>query len=225
MSQETGQINCPNCGEQIDVNEILYHQLDLELKQKYNDELSKERRKYEEQQARLRIEKTAIEKQKTEYQDKLNEAIEQGVKQEKVKLEFSLKKKAEEEQADRIKSLQDELNEKSGKVKELNQVKATIEKLKREKDELKETIELEAQQRLTVQLAEEKEKIRKAEHSKSQLKISEKEQVIRQLNEQLQEAQRKAEQGSMQLQGEVQELAIEAWLREQFPLDLVEEIR
>jgi hypothetical protein len=40
----------------------------------------------------------------------------------------------------------------------------------------------------------------------------EKEQVINQLREQLQEAQRKADQGSMQLQGEVQELAIEEWL-------------
>ena len=140
MNQETGQINCPNCGEQIDVNEILYHQLDLELKKKYNDALSKERKKYEEQEERLSLEKTLVEKQKAEYQDTLNQAIEQGVKQEKIELEHSLKKQAEEEQADRIKSLQDELNEKSGKIKELNQVKATIEKLKREKDELKEGI-------------------------------------------------------------------------------------
>lgn len=36
---------------------------------------------------------------------------------------------------------------------------------------------------------------------------------------------RKQEQGSMQLQGEVQELAIEEWLAMQFPLDSVEEVK
>jgi len=36
---------------------------------------------------------------------------------------------------------------------------------------------------------------------------------------------RKAEQKSIQLQGEVQELAIEEWLRAQFPLDSVDEVR
>ena len=38
------------------------------------------------------------------------------------------------------------------------------------------------------------------------------------------EAQRKATQGSMQLQGEVQELALEALLKEAFPFDLIEEV-
>ena len=36
---------------------------------------------------------------------------------------------------------------------------------------------------------------------------------------------RKQEQGSMQLQGEVQELAIEEWLATHFPLDTIEEIK
>ena len=43
--------------------------------------------------------------------------------------------------------------------------------------------------------------------------------------EQLREAQRKAEQGSMQVQGEVQETAIEEWLAGAYPLDTVEEIK
>jgi hypothetical protein len=36
---------------------------------------------------------------------------------------------------------------------------------------------------------------------------------------------RKQDQGSMQMQGEVQELAIEEWLETQFPLDTIEEIK
>ncbi|WP_157833593.1 hypothetical protein [Aliarcobacter lanthieri] len=40
MSQESS-IKCPNCGELIDVNEILYHQLENEFKQKLQKEILK----------------------------------------------------------------------------------------------------------------------------------------------------------------------------------------
>ena len=39
------------------------------------------------------------------------------------------------------------------------------------------------------------------------------------------EMKRKQEQGSMQLQGEVQELAIEEWLQDNFPLDTIDEVK
>ncbi|MFV9614601.1 MAG: DUF2130 domain-containing protein [Gammaproteobacteria bacterium] len=225
MSEETGQIKCPNCGENIDVNEILYHQLDGELKKKYKDNLAREQQKFDALQERLQNEKIAIEKEKNKYLEKLSAGIQTGVKEAKIKLEKALKKKLEDEQEDRFKLLQDELSEKSEQVKELNKSKATIARLEREKGELKEKIEFEAEEEITKQLSKAKVEIQKAEYSKAQFKISEKEQVINQLKDQLQEAQRKAEQGSMQTQGEVQELAIEEWLAEQFPLDLIQEIK
>ncbi len=57
------------------------------------------------------------------------------------------------------------------------------------------------------------------------MKLAEKDQIIEQLRKQALLAQRKAEQGSMQTQGEVQEMAIENWLANQFPLDTIEEIK
>ena len=50
---ETSHIICPNCGAEIDVNEILYHQLDEELSRKYQEELARERRKFEDREAEL----------------------------------------------------------------------------------------------------------------------------------------------------------------------------
>ena len=121
--------------------------------------------------------------------------------------------------------LQKELNEKSEKINELNKTKAEIEKLKREKDELKSTIEAESQLKLNQALIEEKEKIRKNEEEKNELKFKE---LLKQLEDQkrlTEEMKRKQEQGSMQMQGEVMELAIEEWLSAQFPLDSIEEIK
>ena len=225
MKTEANQIDCPNCGHTIDVNSILYQQLDQELRKKYHDELAKEREQFQQSEAEIQAQRKAVEQEKAALSEKIREGVETGIKQQRSRLETELRKKAEEEQAEHLKVIQAELKEKSKQVKELNKTKAEIERLKREKDELRETVELEAQQRLNRQLAEEREKIRKTETSKSELMLSEKEQVIHQLKQQLQEAHRKAEQGSMQLQGEVQELVIEEWLQSRFPLDTIDEIK
>ena len=225
MNKEVSQIICPNCGEDIDVNEIIYHQLSEELEKKLKDELAKEKKSFAEQQQKLKDEKSEIEKQKAGFEDKLAEGIQSGLKAEKSKLEESIKKKIEADQEEQITALQTELNEKSEKVKELNKSKADILRLEREKEELKDKIELESQEKLNAQLKEARESIQKTVDDKAQMQIKGKEQVIKQLNEQLQDALRKAEQGSVQLQGEVQELAIEEWLIEKFPLDSIDEIK
>ncbi|MGB5473668.1 MAG: DUF2130 domain-containing protein, partial [Gammaproteobacteria bacterium] len=225
MSQDKNTIECPNCGFNIDVNEILYHQLDEELKKKYNDQLAKEKRNFNAREDQLRTERENLEKEKSGIEEKVAHMIQLGIRDEKKVLEKSIKQQVEDEQADRIKALQSELNEKSEKVKELNKSKSEIERLKREKEELRDTIELESQKRLSLQLAEEREKIRKAEEAKATMKLSEQELMITQLKDQLQEAHRKAQQGSMQIQGEAQELVIEDWLSGRFPLDTIEEIK
>ncbi|MES9885586.1 MAG: DUF2130 domain-containing protein [Candidatus Sedimenticola sp. 6PFRAG1] len=225
MSQQQNRIECPNCGHEIDVNEILYHQLDEELKKKYNDELAKEKLRLSDREDQIKSQQQALTDQRSALEEQVSEGIAAGLKGEKSKLESRIKAQAEEEQAERIKALQSELADKTDKVKELNKSKSEIERLKREKEELRGAIELETQQKLNAQLNEEREKIRKAEENRATLKLSEKDQVINQLKDQLQEAQRKAEQGSMQMQGEVLELAIEEWLTEHFPLDSVEEIK
>lgn len=225
MTHSQNTIECPNCGHRIDVNEILYHQLDEELKKKYNDQLAKERQKYQAQEDVLKAERETLAQEKAAIEEQVAQRVRQGIGQEKKALEASLKKQLEEAQAEQMQAMQAELKEKSEQVKELNKSKAEIERLKREKEELRDAIELESQKKLNAQLIEEREKIRKAESEKATLKVSEQAQVIEQLKQQLSEAQRKAEQGSMQRQGEAQELVIEEWLAGQFPLDTIEEIK
>ena len=225
MKEDTQKIECPNCGFELDVNEILYQQLDSELRQKYNDELAKEKKKFDQQQSAIDAARKELETEKEKVDEQIADRVKAGLAAERQKMQERLKKELEEEQAERFKELQVELNRKSEQVKDLNKSKAEIEKLKREKDELRDAIELETQKKLNVQLATERERIRKIEEEKATLAVSEKDIVINQLKEQLREASKKAEQGSMQLQGEVQELAIEDWLREQFPLDTIEEIK
>ena len=140
-------------------------------------------------------------------------------------MEQQLKKKFQQESQLRINNLEKELAEKSDVVKEFHQLKAEYERQKRTHLELKDKLEAELEHKLSQAVSVERERLRKQEADKAQLKLAEKDQVIEQLRQQAAEAQRKAEQGSMQIQGEVQELAIENWLRKNFPLDTIEEIK
>jgi|TARA_B110000285_G_scaffold228738_1_gene292194 hypothetical protein len=219
------QVECPNCGTDIDVQNILSHQLEDEIKRKYQAELSSEKKRYQGEQEKLRDEKVAFEEKKKQENQLFQERLEKQLKEDRLTIEAKLKSKLIVEQEEQFKSLQNELNEKSEQVKELNRSKAEIEKLKREKGELKEAAEAEAQKKLNQTLITEKEKIRKAEEERNEMRFKE---MTKQLEDQkklTEEMKRKQEQGSMQLQGEVQELAIEEWLTSQFPLDSIEEIK
>lgn len=224
-SKPMNQISCPNCGTPIDVNDILAHQLEEQIQRKYQLQLTEARDEFARKQEVLQQEKEAFEEKKRRENELFQERFEQKLKEERKSLEEKLKIKLVQEQDEQFALLQKELNEKSEQIKELNRSKAEIEKLKREKDELKEQVEAEAQKKLNLQLQEEKEKIRRAEEERNELRMKE---LLKQLEDQkklTEEMKRKQEQGSMQLQGEVQELAIEEWLMSHFPLDTIEEIK
>jgi hypothetical protein len=210
--------HCPNCGVDIDVNELLYHQLDERARQKYQDQLASAQTELKQQQA-------AVAKQSEQISQTVKTQVADSLAAEKAVMLNQLKAQVEQDQSERIKAMQSELEDKSKKVIELNKMHGEVERLKREKNSLRSEIELDVEKKFNTQLAEQSEKIQKQLSDQVRFKVAEKEQVINQLKDQLSEAQRKAEQGSMQIQGEVQELAIEDWLRAQFPLDDIQEIK
>lgn len=224
MSNNT-QIKCPNCGTSIDVQDILSHQLEDEFKKKFNTQLAEEKKKFDKEHEILNKAKEEFEQKKQKENELFQEKLDGKIKEEKKILEEKLSKKFKDEQLEQFELLQKELNEKSLQIQELNRTKAEIEKLKREKDELKEAVEAESQKKLTQMIIEEKEKIRKSEEDKNELKFKELQKQLEDQKRLTEEMKRKQEQGSMQLQGEVQELAIEQWLTEHFPLDTIEEIK
>lgn len=222
---ESTQIKCPNCGTSIDVQDILAHQLEDEIRQKYQSQLADEKKKYEAEQEKLERAKQEFELKKKQENELFQERLDKQLREDRKTLEEKLKAKLTEEQSEQFKALQKELNEKSEQVKELNRSKAEIEKLKREKSELKEAAEAEAQKKINEVLVSESEKIRKSVEEKNELKFRELQKQLEDQKKLTEEMKRKQEQGSMQLQGEVQELAIEEWLASQFPLDSIDEVK
>lgn len=221
----TTQIKCPDCGHTIDVQNIIAHQLEEDIKRKYQQQLAGEKKRFEDEQQKLKQAQEDFEQKKKQENELFQQRLEAKLREEKKVIEDRVKLKLEEEKSDQFKALQDELNEKSERIKELNRTKVEIETLKREKAELKDVIEADLQRKLNEQLLAERDRIKKMEEEKNEMKLRELQKQLEDQKKLTEEMKRKQEQGSMQLQGEVQELAIEEWLALQFPLDSIDEVK
>jgi hypothetical protein len=214
MMRNSTTIQCPHCGESINVNDVLVHQIEAENKEKFQEKLNE-----------LAKERAQFEKDKERENELFEERLAQAKKTVEKTLQDKIKKQLEEEQKDSLAELQKELSDKSEKLKEFNKMQVQISKLQREKLEMKESIELENQKKFDAQILEEKEKIRKKVDDENALKFATLQKQLEDQKKLTEEMKRKQEQGSMQLQGEIQELAIEEYLTNQFPLDTIEEIK
>ena len=218
-------IKCPSCGENIDVNYILIQQLETEIHQKLKVSFDEKKQKVTEASLAFEEEKKLFEIQKLKEKELFDEQLRSQLKENEKILEAKIKQQLTEEQSAQLNIMQAELNEKSQKLIELNASKAEIEKLKREKNEMQGIADLAAQEKMSVILSQEKEKIKKAADEKNELKLKDLQKKIDDQRLLTEEMKRKQEQGSMQLQGEVKELAIEEWLQQQYPLDTIDEIK
>jgi len=229
-------IKCPNCGTEIDINEALYHQLEnkhkkewLDEKKKQEAEIEAKRKEYKVHLDTLKAKEESFAQQQETFDESVRKATHEQLRIEKSKLEASLREQIKQtimtEQSTAMEAMRKELEAKSEQVKELNNSKVEIERLKREKDELSSKIQIEAQIAFTKELLSEKEKITKQLQDENELKFKEKEKQLDDQKRLIEEMKRKADQGSMQLQGEVQELAIEEWLASQFPFDTIGEVK
>ncbi|MFV0249164.1 MAG: DUF2130 domain-containing protein [Tenacibaculum sp.] len=225
MASKTSQIICPNCSANIDVNDILKHQIEDELRKELTNERTDFLKIQKKEVEQFQKEKAVFEAKKKRENELFEERLNKFKKQEEKKLEVSLKHRLEQENKERIAAMENELKEKSERVKELHKKEAEIEKLKREKEEAAELAKLEVQRTLNEKLNEEKIKIKRLAEQENELKLKEFEKKLDEQKKLTEEMKRKQEQGSMQMQGEVMELVIESWLISQFPLDNIEKIK
>lgn len=223
--ESQSRIKCPHCGYEMDVQNVLSHQLEENIKRDYAAKYQQDKEKINEQLLEIAREKAAFEEKKRKENELFQQKLELKINEEKRLIWASAKAKLQSEQAEQFASLQKELNEKSEKVKELHKTQTELARLQREKEEQALEIRAKAEQELNNKLKQESEKIRKQEQELNELRFKE---LQKKLDDQIhltEEMSRKQKQGSMQLQGEVQELAIEEWLKFRFPFDTIEEIR
>ena len=120
--------------------------------------------------------------------------------------------------------LRTELNSKSKLVLQMNDIKIKLERSKREKEEAISSLKLESEKKLSLMIQEKESHMKKNAEDQYLFKIKELEKKLDDQKKLTNQQKQKLEQGSMQLQGEVQEEAIEDWLKLHFPIDLIKDI-
>ena len=218
-------IKCPDCGALIDVNQVLYQQLQNEIKQDFQNKTIEQEKIFRSREENLKTQINKFEKNKNEFDQIVETKLSEKLKIEKGNLEKNIRQKVEEENSELIKQVQNELNHKSNEVKELNKIKAENEKLKRETNELSEKISLQKEKEFSEKFENTKESLKAQLNEQHLLKQKEQEKTIDDLKNKVVELNQRMQQGSIQLQGEVQELVLANILREAFIYDEIQEVK
>ncbi len=214
------KIKCPNCSHEFDVEEALSGKLEAHFKEEYE-------RKVNEQADKFNVEREALAKQMAEFEskkEKENELFKERLAKQIEKEKESIQKQTQEAFELELKALTSD-NEK--RKEENRALKAAEIDLRQRENQLKEKAEelqLAVDKKMLEKQSEIEEKARAKERENFEL---EKVKLLKQIedNKKLaEEMKRKAEQGSMQLQGEVQELALESLLATSYPFDDITEV-
>lgn len=165
---------------------------------------------------RHQVEDEILKKSQVEFEKSLEK-----VKQE---TEEKLSKKFKEESKTEMLDLQKQIEEQKKKNDEFREKELELREEKRRLEEKEKELELSVERKLDEEKKKIEEKVLKEEDEKHHLKDLEKEKVIDDLKKALDDAQRKANQGSQQTQGEAFELEFEQILKKEFPNDIILEV-
>jgi len=155
----------------------------------------------------------------------ISEKLLRAKESQKKELYSSIEKNIQQENKLKFDALQEELNTKSNKIQNLISLEAELEKSKRDMDEALVKAKVEANKTYQSKLKIELNIYKSSVDDEKNLEIRELKKMLEDQKKLTNQQKMKLEQGSMQLQGEVQEDAIEEWLKITFPLDSIEEIK
>lgn len=220
-------IICPNCKTEIKLTESLAAPLIESTRRDFEKRLALKDTDIAKKEEALREREEAVSKAKQAINDQVAEKL--LVERAKIVSEESKKAKlAQQSELDQkareLTELQEVLDQRNVKLAEAQQAQADLIRQKRELDDAKRELQLTVEKRVQDGLSATREQAKKEVEESLKFKVMEKEQTIASMQTQIEELKRRAEQGSQQLQGEVQELELEALLRTKFPRDTIEPV-
>lgn len=224
-------IKCPHCHNSFDVEDVLSSDVEQKLKLQYDQKLQQSVLQLETERQKLALQEEEFEKKRKAQ----NEIFQQKLMQEKAKLEAEIqqqvRKSVAQDYENQLRILKESEKEKDEKLRSAQQKELDFMRKEQELKNKESELEIVLQKKLMQERNALLEQIRKEEQQRTSIKEEEHQFKMKELQMQLveqhkliEEMKRKAEQGSMQRQGEVQELLLEEMLKDHFPFDLIGEV-
>jgi hypothetical protein len=220
-------IICPSCKTEIKLTESLAAPLIESTRKDFEKRLAQKDTDIAKREAALHEQEEALSKAKETIDDQVADRL--RLERSKIIAEEAKKAKLSvatdfEQKTRELTELQEVLKERDGKLAEAQKAQADLIRKQRELDDAKREMELTIEKRIQEGLDATRDIARKEAEEQMKFKVMEKEQTISSMQKQIEELKRRAEQGSQQLQGEVQELELEGLLRSKFPFDSIEPV-
>ena len=220
-------IVCPSCKTEIKLTESLAAPLIESTRRQYEQRIVEKDADIAKRESALKEQQAALAKAK----DEIDDQVATKLKAERTVIAAEEAKKARvamgndlEQKAKELAELNEVLKQRDEKLAEAQKAQAELIRKQRELDDAKREMDLTIEKRVQELLNATREQAKKEAEDSLRLKVAEKEQTISSMQKQIEELKRKAEQGSQQLQGEVQELELETMLREKFPFDTIQPV-
>jgi hypothetical protein len=213
-------IKCPNCGHSFDVEEALSGELEAHFKAEYETKIHEQAEKFNQEKRKLEQEKRLFGESKEREEERFRAEIAKQLIREKSKIE----KEAVESVEEKMKALQEENEKRKVENRTLKQKEVALMRQEAALKEQQEDIEIQIEKKILEKQQDIENRARAKERESFEM---EKVKLLKQIedNKKLaEEMKRKAEQGSMQLQGEVQELALEELLARTYPFDKIDPV-
>jgi hypothetical protein len=220
-------LTCPTCRTQIRLTESLAAPLIEATRKRFEAQLARKESEVAGREAAIRDQQAQI----AAARDAIDAQVAAKVEEERGRIAAVEAQKAKrlvaidvDAKVKEIADLNDVLRQRDAKLAEAQQAQADLIKKQRELDDATREMDLTIQKQVQAELSAVRDQAKQEAEAALTLRVREKEEQIASMQRQIEDLRRKAEQGSQQLQGEVQELALEALLRQKFPRDVIEPV-
>lgn len=224
-------ITCPNCKTEIKLTESLAAPLIAATRQQFEQQLAQKDSDIAKREQAMRDKEKQLNDARHKLDDQVADQVAAQLKAERARIIVEESKKAKlanaaelENKVRELGDLQEVLKARDEKLAEAQKAQVELIKKQRELDDAKRELDLTVEKRVQEGLDATRLKAKKEAEDEQRLKVMEKEQTIAAMQKQIEDLKRRAEQGSQQLQGEVQELELENLLRSKFPFDAIDPV-
>ena len=218
-------ITCPNCKTEIKLTGSLAAPLLASTRLAFEQQIAQKDSDMAARDGALRAQEKALSDAKRYLDAQVADTVASTLKSERTRVVAEESKKAKLEAANELDGkarelaeLQDALTVQDAKLADAQTAQTDLIKKQRALDDAQREPELTVETRVQTGLTEVRTLARREAEDGMKLKVAEKDQTIFFMQQKIEELKQKAEQGSQQLQGEVQELKLENLLRSKFHL-------
>lgn len=247
---KTPAIQCPECGTDIEISEVLSSQLEKSLRKRLQEEnesklklaineaqkksekksalalkdLENQLKEREAESLDLRKKARALEAQKEGIEDEIAKRLQESKKILEKELAKKLKQTIEDEKATELLDLKAQIDDKNKNLAKAQELELALRKQARDLEDKQKELDIALERKLDEGRKEIADQLAKKYENEENLKLKEKERQIESLRKSLEDAKRKSEQGSQETQGEALEVDLETKLRSQFPHDEIDPV-